>query len=868
MSKSNQEYKPPWVAEQILKLILPDRGWDTPLGDFEEVYGEKARRQGIVRAKFWYWTQVLALIPPKILNVLYWRVAMFTNYLKIAFRHMFRHKTFSSINIMGLSVGIACCLLVFMYVSHELSYDRYHRDVDRVFRIVQKIQKEAAELETARVATPLIPAIRENFPEVDHAVHFQLATWDSLVEREEKKFYEEWVMIAENDLFNVLTIPFIRGNPEQALARPGTVVITERLAKKYFGNEDPINKTLILWGNPVEVTGVIQNCPDNTHLRYDIIISLNGFEEDWDLDNWEWTGFYAYVRLKPHVDSELFEQKIRHVADLFISAELKEWGESFTFFLQPITSIHLNSRLNMEIASPGNPRDIYIFSILGFLILLISCINFTNLSTALSTHRAKEVGIRKVVGAHRVQLARQFLWESVLASVISMVISLIVVAVVLPHFNRLTGQDFSFPSLLKPSILLTLIGISLLAGAIAGSYPAFLLSRFLPARILKDATGLTAGGNVIRKILVVAQFSITIVLIIGTLVVYKQIRFMKNMDLGFDKEQKLIIPGNIRDRYESVKAEFMKNPSITGAAACWNVPGRLANLIEARLVGEKEEKAQSMNFYYVDHDFIPEYDIEIVAGRSFQKEIRSDIYDSFILNETAVRAFGFSSPEEVLGKKMYEGGSGGVGTIIGVTKDFFYKGLQTKVEPLVMQVRPDFFSTISLEVRTDNLKETISFVENKWNELQLGRLFSYFFLDEDFNRHYRSEENLGRLYATLTLLALFISCLGLAGLSAFSAQQRTKEIGVRKVLGAPVSGILFLLLSELLKWIFIANILAWPVAYFFMLQWLHSFAYRTKIGLWVFVFSAALAFLISVITVSYQSLRAALANPSNSLRYE
>jgi len=323
MSKFKQHSKPPWVAEQILRLILPDKGWDTPLGDFEEVYGMKAREEGIVRARLWYWIQVLTLIPPKILNVLYWRTAMIANYIKIAFRQMFRYKTYSSINIVGLAVGIACCLFAFMYVSHELSYDRYHRDADRVFRIAQRIQKEEAELETARVATPLIPVVRENFPEVEYAVRFQLATWDSLVEKGEKKFYEEWVMIAENDLFNVLTLPFIKGNPENALDRPRTVVITERIAKKYFGHEDPLNKTLILWANPVEITGVIQDCPDNTHLRYDIITSLNGFEKVWNLDNWGWTGFYAYVRLKPHIDSELFEQKILHVADRYIGAKLK-----------------------------------------------------------------------------------------------------------------------------------------------------------------------------------------------------------------------------------------------------------------------------------------------------------------------------------------------------------------------------------------------------------------------------------------------------------------------------------------------------------------------------------------------------------------
>lgn len=868
MGKFKQHLKPPRLAEQLLRLILPDKGWDTPLGDFEEVYGIKVREKGTIRARLWYWIQVLALIPSKILNNLYWRTGMIANYLKTAFRQMFRHKAYFLINIVGLAVGIACCLFAFLYVFHELSYDRYHVDFDRVFRIAERIQKDSAELETARVTAPLIPAIRENFPEVEYAVRFQLATWDSLVERGEKKFNEKWVMIAENDLFNVFSMGFIKGNPKNALDRPRTVVITQHIAKKYFGHEDPLNKTLILWGNPVEVTGVIQDCPDNTHLRYDIIISLNGFEKVWNLDNWGWTGFYAYVRLKPHVDSELFEQKIRHVADRYISEELREWGESFTFFLQPITSIHLNSHLNMEVVPPGNPRDIYIFSIIGFLILLISCINFTNLTAARSTNRTKEVGIRKVVGAHQVQLVRQFLWESVLASVISMVISFIVVTAFLPHFSQLTGQDFSFRSLLKPSILLFLLGLSLFAGVVAGSYPAFLLSRFRPARILKGVAGSTTGGNAIRRFLVVAQFSMTIVLVIGTLVVYKQIRFMKNVDLGFDKEQKLIVPGDLKERYESVKAEFLKNPSIIGASACWNVPGRLPNLIEAHLVGENEDKAQSMNFYYIDHDFIPEYGIEIVAGRSFQKKFQSDTYDSFILNETAVKAFGFSSPEEILGKKMYEGGSGGVGTIIGVAKDFFYTGLQTKVEPLVMQVRPDFFSTLSLEIRTDNLNETLSFIEKKWNELQLGRLFSYFFLDEDFNRHYRSEENLGHIYTTLTFLAIFISCLGLAGLSAFTAEQRTKEIGVRKVLGASAWSVLILLLNEFTKWVFVSNVIAWPLSYFIMQKWLQGFAYRTDIGLWVFVFSAALAFLISVITVSYQSLKAALANPVDSLRYE
>lgn len=868
MRNSKQSQAPPKIAEKILRLILPDGGWDTPVGDFEEFYIQIIREKGTFHAHLWYWSQIFKLIPAKIMTVLYWRKNMILNYIKIALRNCQKHKIYSFINALGLAVGMACCILVFMYVRQELSYDRYHKDGERIFRIAQKIRKEAAELDTARVATPLIPAIRESFPEVESAVRFQLATWDSLVEREETKFYEDWVMIAENDIFDVFTIPFIRGNPEKALERPATVVITEKIAQKYFGPADPVGQTLVLWGNQVEVTGVVADYPDNTHLKYDIIISLSGFERTWNLDNWGWTGFYAYVKLNPFVDPQKFEEKISHIANIYAKEELEEGGVDVRFYLQPIASIHLHSNLVSEIDVPGNLRDVYIFSVIGMLILLISCINFTNLATARAANRAKEVGVRKVVGAHRSQLARQFLLESLLTSLISLLISLIFVAFVLPYFNLLTGQSFGIQDLFKPSILLILLGFSGFVGFMAGSYPAFLLSRFMAVRILKGLKGQTLKGNLLRKVLVVAQFSITIMLAIGTLSVYKQIDFMKNKHLGFDKHQKLIIPAEMGNRVESVKDEFLNYPAITGATAVWNAPGRLANLIEARLVGEVEEKTQSMNYYYVDCDFVPEYKIEMVAGRPFQENIQTDITNTFLLNETASRAFGFSSPEEAIGKKMYEGGSGGIGTIIGVTKDFHYKGLQTKVEPLVLQWRPSYFSYLSLTVRTENLSDTLSFVKKKWQELRLGGLFTYFFLDEDFNRHYRSEESLGRLYATLTLLAVLLSCLGLAGLSSFTAEQRTKEIGIRKILGASVPNILVLLAGEFTKWVMVASLIAWPVAYFAIHRWLLGFAYRTNPNIWVFGLSAVFAFLIAVLTVSYQSVKAAIANPVNSLRYE
>jgi putative ABC transport system permease protein len=717
----------------------------------------------------------------------------------------------------------------------------------------------------------LIPTLRESFPEVESAARFQLVTWDSLVERGETKSYEDWVMIAESGIFDVFTIPFKRGRPEKALDRPLTVVITERIAQKYFGRENPVGQTLVLWGKTVEVTGVVEDCPKNTHLQYDVIISVKSFERTWNLNNWGWTGFYAYVKLKPQVDPKNFERKIRHIADTHAGEEPAEGGESSAFYLQPLGSIHLHSHLVSEIGSPGDPRQVLVISILGILILILSCINFINLATARSANRAREVGVRKAVGAARGQLILQFLFESMLVSLASLGVALLFAALALPHFNRLTGQSLGQHDLLRPAVLMGLLGLSVFVGFMAGCYPAFLISRFRPVSALKGQQSPDSRGNVLRKALVTLQYSITITLMIGTLSVDRQVRFMKNTYLGFDKYQKLIVPVDTVDmktRYETVKSEFLDSPFVTGASACWNVPGRLANLIEARLVQEPDEKAQSMNFYYVDADFFPEYKIEMAAGRPFLRQSLTDVVDVFVLNESAAKAFGFASPEEALGKRMYEGGSGGVGTIVGVAKDFHYKGLQTRVEPLVLQWKPGMFEHLSLTVKTEDLSRTISFVEKKWKELRLGSLFTYFFLDEDFDRLYGSEESLGRLSATMTFLAVFISCLGLAGLSAFVAEQRTKEIGIRKVLGASDSGIWLLLVSDFLKWVLIANVIAWPLSYVVIHKWLQGFAYRANVAVWIFGLSTAAAFFVALMTVTYQSVRAAAADPVRALRYE
>ncbi len=795
--------------------------------------------------------------------------ALVWNYFKTSLRKIRRHKVYSFSNILGLAIGMACCLLIFLYVSQELSYDRYHSDADRIYRVAQKITRGSVERDFARVAAPLIPAVRENFPEVEHAVRFQTFEWmQNLIKHDEKKFYEERVMIAENEIFNVLSIPFLKGNPETALTRPHTVVISEYMAEKYFGDEDPLGKTLEMHGKNYEVTGIVADPPENTHIPYGFIVSILGWERVWNFDNWGWTGFYAYVKLKSRVDPRAFEDKIRHIADKYILEEMEESGVIVSFYLQPIQSIHLHSNLATEIEAPGNPVYLYIFSVIGFLILFVSCVNFINLSTARSATRAKEVGIRKVIGAHRLQLASQFLGETLLMCGVALCAALVFVTQVLPFFNNLSGKHFGLEMLLKPVNMAVYLGLAVIVGFASGIYPAFLLSLFKPARTLKGSFDPETKNVSLRKILVVSQFSITIFLIIATFIVFRQISFMKNQYLGFDKEQKLIIPAAFHNNHESIKAEFLRHPSISGATAIWNAPGRQTNLLESRLMEEADEKAQSMDFLYVDPDFIPEYKIEMAAGRTFQKEVTTDTYDSFVINETASQAFGFESSEEALGKQIYEGGSGNVAPIIGVTRDFHFKGLQTRVEPLIMQLRPDMFRYLSLTVKTDNLRDTLAFIEKRWSELQLGEVFSYVFLDEDFNRLYGSEEKLGHMFGAFTLIAIFISGLGLAGLVSFSAEQRTKEIGIRKVLGASVPNILVLLSKEFMILVLLSNLIAWPIAYFSLQKWLQNFAYQTHLGLEIFLFSGMLILGISLITVSYQSIKTAMANPADSLHYE
>lgn len=786
-------------------------------------------------------------------------------------RNISRYKGYSFINIAGLAIGMACCILILLWVQDESSYDDFHQDVERLYRVAIDIRTQTANRVFAPVCPMLAPTIKKDLPQIEQVVRF-FPRRNLLVKYgEEKKFYEDGFAFVDPEVFEVFSVSFLQGDRATALNRPRTVVITDRIARKYFGAEDPLGKSLIINQMDTEVTGVIADIPHNTHNKFDILSSLQIYEKDRMMSGWHSTMFYTYIKTKSPVDQEAFAASINDIVNGIVGAQIKDWGVSYHFFLQPIKDIHLYSHLRYEIEPAGNAIYIYIFSAIALFVLLIACLNFINLSTARSTNRAREVGMRKVVGAIRIQLIRQFLSESLFLSLLALLLAIGVIALVLPWFGALAGKDLSISAVFAPQVLLGLLGIALFAGIVAGSYPAFFLSSFRPAAVIRG--GATGGGKgtLLRKGLVISQFAISIMLVIGTITVFQQLNYMKNQNLGFDKEQMLILPLrggiNISQNYETVKSEFSNHPAVQKISAAASIPGRGVNNFATSLIGEEDDKQQSMFYLGVDHDYFNTYDIDLAAGRGFDKTRSTDVLGAIMINEAAVKAFGWSTPESALGKRV-QTGFGARGEIIGVYRDFHYRSLQTVIEPLIIMVVPRWFGTLSLKINTENLPDLMTFVQEKWNKFFPQNPFEYFFLDADFDRQYRSDEQAGHIVMLFTGFAIFIACLGLFGLASFMAEKRTKEIGIRKVLGSSVARILLLLTKEFSKWILAANIIAWPVAYFILDKWLNNFAIHTRVQILTMALAGAIALSIALATVSYQTFKAATADPVECLRYE
>ncbi len=796
---------------------------------------------------------------------------MFQNYLKIALRNLKKHKGYSFINITGLAIGMACCILIFLFVQEELSYDNFHKDLDRLYRVVMHFESEGFTRDFAKVGPSVGQKLRVDFPGVE-SVARMMKFYRPLIKQENHKNYEERCYYAEPELFNILTFNFLQGDPKTALSRPNTAVISEGMINKYFGTENPVGKLLTIDSEDFEITGIIQDYPSNTHLKCDFLLSFKTIENEDMATEWGWTNFQTYLKLSPNVNVENFREQISQIENHYRNEDTLN-----RYYLQDLKNIHLHSHMASETEPPGNPLTIYITITIGILILLIACINYFNLTTARFANRAKEVGMRKVVGAKRQQLIFQFFGESLITTFFAFLLALVIAGFALPLLNQLTKNVFTFNNFTQPGILIISILLIVFVGLIAGSYPALVLSLFKPSSVLKNKMSAGTKGTVLRKVLVLGQFAVTIFFIIGTLIVYKQLHFMQTTDLGFAKEQKLILSiegDNLKNQqFEAVKTEFLANPQISGATVSSGVPGFGVGAWGTSLVGVQDSKAQTMSYLFLDFDFIKEYEMKIVAGRNFNREMVSDLNEAFIINETAANAFGFISPEQALNTQI--AGNPGQGTIIGIVKDFHYDGLQRKIEPMVFMVGPDKglnrfnkTGTITLNLTTDNLQATIAAVKEKWQQFNQTIPFSFYFFDDIFDRYYRDEIQTRKIISLFTFLGLFVSCLGLFGLATFITEQRTKEIGIRKVLGASVAKISLMISREFVKWILLANIIAWPIAYFFMNKWLQNFAYKINMGLPIFILAALIVLFITLVTVSYQSIRAATANPVKSLKYE
>ncbi len=805
---------------------------------------------------------------------------MLKNYLTVALRHLRRGRTFTFINVFGLALGLASCLLILLYVQDELSYDRFHENADRIFRVTQA--------ETVVTPPPLASALADTYPGVIGYARILPTLGDVLLkstDTEGVEFYENRFYWADSTVFDIFTFPLRRGDAQQALMEPNTVVISEAMAQKYFGDADPIGKQLIIdigmtW--EFQVSGIMENPPRNAHFRPDFLGSMSTFEqyEILDQDDWSHAYYHSYILLDDPTSAASLEATL----PTFVAQRSSETDTDYK--LQPITDIHLRSKLRDEQEPSGSLTYVYSFSAIALLILLIACINFTNLATARSAHRAREIGMRKTLGANRMSLVVQFLGESVLLTLIALALALPLAYLLLPVFNDLADKTLTTQTLNLPFLLLFLIGMTVAVGFVAGSYPAFYLARFNPYDTLRGALRPGASGLSVRKALVVGQFAIGIVLIVGTLVIYNQLRYVQTKNLGFEKEQVVVVSARMYGHatapipFESMAQTFATHPEVRAVAVTGNVPGTNPRQASFLLEGMGDLDAMSTttwNRFTVDYDFIETMGIDVLDGRSFSRDVPADINDAFIINEAALRKARalLGADWMPVGKKMdrylraqSEWVLGRPGRIIGVVRDFHYQSLHHQIAPLVLQLNPRTLDHFMVRLQATDLPGVLAHLEDTWNQFLPDRPFEYYFLDVSFDRLYRAEQRTATLLGIFTVLSLIIACLGLFGLAAFTAEQRTKEIGVRKVLGASLFDIVVLLSRGFTVLVVVAFAIAIPLAYLVVNRWLDNFAYRIDLS-WPIVLGAGLAaLLVALLTVSYQAIRAGMADPVDSLRYE
>ncbi len=780
---------------------------------------------------------------------------MFKNYFKIALRNILKHKSYAFVNIAGLAVGMASCLLILLYVQDELRYDRFHQNAERIYRATLATSQQRVE------TTPSIlgPLCQREFPEVERAVRFYESTrFGALVVQQGERFFqEERFMFADSTVFEVFTFPFIMGNPATALTRPNTIVLTQSTAQKYFGEANPLGKTLrVNNARDYEVTGVMQDVPSHSHLQFDFLASYTSLTHEWaTTETWYSANLFTYILLRQNAAPPPLAERF----PIWVQRDQIRFWERIS--LQKLTQIHLH--WNNDIVR------VYIFSSIALLVLLIACINYMNLATARSLRRAREVGVRKVLGAVRGQLAAQFYGEIGLITMFALMLAVLFVEIARPAFNAVSGKQLAVGALAQPAFIIMLAAIGAAVALLAGSYPALLLSNFQPAKVLKSALQTGSHGAGFRQGLVVAQFVISIALISGAAVVYQQLAYLSNKKLGFAKEQTLILPmrdWSLRSKYATLKSALAQHSNIESVSAAAGFPGRVLGGYGMQAEGLPEDQLLEVVGYPVDNDIIKTLGLELIAGRGFPETWSEAQGYVYIINERALQILNWKK-EEAVGKWMNLPANR-MGRVVGVVKDFHFASLHAEIKPLIMFIEPPEFAYLLVKLRPQDLPNTLAFMRAQWQTLAPSSPFDYTFLDRAFAALYRTEQNAGRLLGLFAGLAIMIACLGLLGLASFTAEQRTKEIGVRKVLGASVVGIVGLLSKDFVKLVFVAFFVATPLAYFVMKHWLQDFAYRITLSSWIFALAGGMALLIALLTVSTQAIKAALANPVEALRYE
>lgn len=800
---------------------------------------------------------------------------MIKNYFKTAWRNLWRSKTFSAINVLGLSIGLACCILMFLFIQNELSYDKFNVNAKNIYRIFSIPVEGKDKKELAVTPAPWAPLMKKDYPEIKEYVRLLRDEKMVIGQPGEQHFYEKDIFYVDSTFFNVFSVDLERGDVKKALERPNSIILTEEAAQKYFGDADPIGKTLEInsftGAAYVEVTAIAKKNPASSHFQFNALLSLQTLG---DMSNfWAYHMFQSYVLLNEKTSAKEIEKKFIDFNNKYIAHNPQADGKQ-DIYLQPLTDIHLHSKMTGEIGVNSDITYVYVFAGVAIFILLIACFNFTNLSTARSLSRAKEVGLRKVVGAEKSQLIKQFLGEAGFFAIISLGFALVVAYLVLPVFNQLSERQLSLSFTRDYSLGIMLLLLILFVGLLAGIYPAVILSSFRPVEALKGKIFKVRKKFSFGRILVTLQFVVSIVLIAATILVSQQLNYLQNKKLGFDKENVVVmtLPKNLDTaRLETFKASLINNPGIRAVAASQSIPGPIIPVNQVNDGNADLSKALSMQMLFTDADFVRTMKMKIIAGRDFSKDHPTDRTEGFILNEEAVKTSGWKSPADAIGKTFQWVVPNAVlksGKVIGVVQDFNITPLKTPVQPLVMHILPIRFQYVYVRFDQSKTGNVISTIEKTFNQFYANQSFEYSFLDDTLAQMYKSERKLGTIFSYFSFLAIFIACLGILGLSLYSIQQRVKEIGIRKVIGASVTGITTLLVKEFIQPVILATLIAIPIVWYGMNKWLEDFAYRINISWWVFIAAGVLALLIAILTISVQSIKAAIANPVKSLRTE